>query len=59
MEKLYEKLKKYTLEDALKFEKKDRQFIALQKLYDKFGHKNKVEYLALIISNSLICYQLS
>jgi N-glycosylase/DNA lyase len=32
MEKLYEKLKNYTLKDALKFEKNDRQFKALQKL---------------------------
>jgi len=33
MQKLYNKLKNYTLKDALDFESKDRQFIALQKLY--------------------------
>jgi N-glycosylase/DNA lyase len=55
---LYEKLKKYTLKNAIEIEKTDRQFLALEKLY-----KNKVlddkNYLFLIITNSLICYQLS
>ncbi|MFK7779901.1 MAG: N-glycosylase/DNA lyase [Candidatus Gracilibacteria bacterium] len=59
MEKLLKELKKYTLEDALEFENKDRQFIALQKLYENFQNKNYTIYLALIICNSLICYQLS
>jgi N-glycosylase/DNA lyase len=57
MEKLYEKLKNYTLEDALKFEESDRQFKALKRLEKHFV--NKEEFLALIISNALICYQLS
>jgi N-glycosylase/DNA lyase len=58
MEKLYNKLKKYNFEDAIKIEKTDRQFLALRELY-----KNKIlddkNYLFLIIANALICYQLS
>jgi DNA-(apurinic or apyrimidinic site) lyase len=57
MKKLYEKLKNYTLKDALEFEKNDRQFKALEKLEKHFN--NKEIFLALIISNALICYQLS
>ena len=56
--KLFHKLKKYRLDDAINIEKTDRQFLALEKLY-----KNKVlddkNYLFLIIVNALICYQLS
>jgi N-glycosylase/DNA lyase len=59
MEKLYEKIKHFTFLDALKFENNDRQFVALNKLYDNYENKNKFEFLALIICNSLICYQLS
>ena len=58
MENLYNKLKKYSLEDAIKIEKTDRQFLALRELY-----KNKIlddkNYLFIIIVNALICYQLS
>jgi len=58
MQKLYNKLKKYNLDDAIKIEQEDRQFLALKNLYlnKKMTDKN---YLFLIISNSLICYQLS
>lgn len=56
--KLYNKLKKYNLENSIEIEKTDRQFLALEKLY-----KNKIlddkNYLFLIIVNALICYQLS
>jgi len=34
MNKLYEKLKNYSIEDAIKFEENDRQFIALKKLWE-------------------------
>lgn len=57
MENLYNKLKKYRLKDAIKLEEKDRQFIALKKLEKNVDDKEL--YLALIISNSIICYQLS
>jgi N-glycosylase/DNA lyase len=50
-------LKNYTLGDALKFEEDDRQFKALERLEKCFGDREK--FLALIISNALICYQLS
>jgi len=64
---LYKKLEKYTISDAIEFEKKDRQFLALKKLYNeiKLGYPQGVplqilsNYLFLIIANSLICYQLS
>lgn len=59
MEQLYEKIKHFNLEDALKFENNDRQFIALKKLYENYWNNKHLEYLALIICNSLICYQLS
>jgi N-glycosylase/DNA lyase len=57
VENLYNKLKKYRLKDAIKLEEKDRQFIALKKLEKNVDDKEL--YLALIISNSIICYQLS
>jgi N-glycosylase/DNA lyase len=57
MEDLYNKLKKYTLKDAIKLEEKDRQFVAIKALEQKID--NKELYLALIVSNSIICYQLS
>lgn len=57
MQKLYNKLSKYTLKDAIGLEKADRQFIALKNLEQHISDKNL--YLALIISNSIICYQLS
>jgi N-glycosylase/DNA lyase len=57
MKKLFEKLKKYSISDAIKIEESDRQFIALNNLYQNI--QNKDFYLPLIISNSLICYQLS
>ena len=58
MDKLYNKLKDYTLDDAIKFEEQDRQFLALKKLYNNKKMSNK-NYLFLIIANSLTCYQLS
>ncbi len=57
MEELYNKLEKYTIKNAIIFEQKDRQFIALNKLEQNIHDKEL--YLALIISNSIICYQLS
>ena len=57
MQELYDKLKQFSLKDATQIEESDRQFIALKNLYNNI--KNKELYLALIIANSLICYQLS
>jgi len=68
MEKLYKKLKKYNLQDAINIEKSDRQFLALEKLWtspqpsplEERGQEEKAKnYLFLIIINALICYQLS
>ncbi|MFC1798043.1 N-glycosylase/DNA lyase [Patescibacteria group bacterium] len=63
MQELYDKLKHYTISDAIKIEELDRQYIALEKLYEnmKIGHPQGVplQYLSLILSNSIICYQLS
>jgi N-glycosylase/DNA lyase len=58
MQNLYNKLKEYTIKDAIFFEEKDKQFIALRKLYEN-KKMNDQNYLFLIISNSLVCYQLS
>jgi len=57
MQKLYNKLKHFKLQDAIKIEESDRQYIALKNLYENIN--NKENYLALIIANSIICYQLS
>jgi len=57
MKELYNKLKKYSINDAVKIEESDRQYKALKNLYEDVDEKNI--YLALIVSNSLICYQLS
>lgn len=62
---LYEKLKNYKFEDAIKFEEKDRQFIALKSLWEnilkeKWEENKKIFfYLSLILANSIVCYQLS
>jgi len=55
---LYEYLKKFTLEDALKIESQDRQFLALKRLYESKKFSNEL-YLFLIIANALISFQLS
>ncbi len=57
MKELYNKLKKYFINDAVKIEESDRQYKALYHLYNHINDRDL--YLALIISNSLICYQLS
>ena len=57
MHELYNKIKKYTISDAIKIEETDRQYIALKELSEKISDKNL--YLSLILSNALICYQLS
>lgn len=66
MIKLLEKIKKYNLEDAIEFEQKDRQFLALLEFWknlEKIKNISKEQkiyfYLSLIISNSIVCYQLS
>jgi N-glycosylase/DNA lyase len=55
---LYNKLKNYTIEDAIKFEEKDRQFLALKRLYQNKKFSDEL-YLFLIIANALISFQLS
>jgi len=58
MVELYNQLKKYTLNDIIKVEESDRQYIALQDLYYNKNIDDNI-YLLLIIANSIICYQLS
>lgn len=57
MNLLYYKLSNYKLKDALELESKDRQFLALKKLWKELLDKEL--FLALTIANSIICYQLS
>ncbi len=57
MKELYNKLKQYSISDAIKIEESDRQYIALENFYSKISDKNI--YLSLILVNALICYQLS
>ncbi|MDD3646628.1 MAG: N-glycosylase/DNA lyase [Candidatus Gracilibacteria bacterium] len=59
MQTLYNKLKHYSIQDAIAFEEADRQFIALKNLWANIDYNPKKYYLALIIANALICYQLS
>jgi len=59
MQELYLKLKDFHLEDIIKLEETDRQFIALQKLYLNLWKENIWLYLSFIIANSIISYQLS
>lgn len=39
MQKLYNKLKHFSIDDAIKIEESDRQFIALKKLYENIENK--------------------
>jgi len=57
MQELYNKLQWFDLNYAIKLEETDRQFIALKSLIEK--NQNKEEVLALVVANSIICYQLS
>jgi len=57
MQELYNKLYRFDLNYAIKLEETDRQFIALKSLIEK--NQNKEEVLALVVANSIICYQLS
>lgn len=59
MDKIYEKLKEYNLSSAIEFESNDRQFIALEYLWNNLDIKDIYIYLSFIITNSIICYQLS
>jgi len=58
MDLLLDKLKNYTLEDAIKIENQDRQFLALKKLYQNKQFSDNL-YLFLILANALISFQLS
>jgi len=57
VQKLLEKIKNISIIDAIKIEESDLQFFALKKLFKNI--KNKDTYLALILTNSIVCYQLS
>lgn len=57
MQKLYNKIKNYSLKEIIKLEESDRQFIALEDLDKNIFDKEL--YLSLIILNSIVCYQLS
>lgn len=56
---LYNNLKFNNINDIIKLEESDRQFIALKNLYNNIDNESKKFYLSLIIANSIICYQLS
>lgn len=57
MQKLLQKIKNVSINDIIKIEELDLQFFALKELFKNI--QNKDIYLALIISNAIICYQLS
>jgi len=57
MQELYNKLHKFDLNYAIKLEETDRQFIALKELINNQSEKEVA--LALVVANSIICYQLS
>ncbi len=58
MQELYNQLKKYSLEDVIKLEESDRQFLALVDVYENKLFDDR-HYLFLTIANALVCYQLS
>ena len=57
MNELLNLLKNYSLEDIIKIENSDRQFLAIKNLFSKL--KNKSLFLSLVLVNALVCYQLS
>ncbi|MDP2396128.1 MAG: hypothetical protein Q8S84_09520 [bacterium] len=40
MQELYNKLKKYSITDAIKIEESDRQYIALEKMWENLSSPN-------------------
>ncbi len=56
VEELYRKLSGLTVEDAIRVEEQDRQFKALQRLYEKI--KNPELFLKITVINALLSYQL-
>ncbi len=58
MDRLYQLIKRFNIEDAIKIEFEDKQFLALKKLYDNKKFSDEI-YLFLIILNSIVSYQLS
>jgi DNA-(apurinic or apyrimidinic site) lyase len=56
-EPLFETLREFTLEDAFKVEKNDRQYQALERLYKSL--KEKELFFKLVLTNALLSYQLS
>ena len=57
MKNLFNKLQKYSIQDALNIEQSDRQYIALRKLFENI--QDRQIYLSIILANSIVCYQLS
>ena len=57
MQELYNKLKKYSINDAIIIEESDRQYIALKDMYNNI--RDKKNYLSFILANAIICFQLS
>ncbi len=57
MQKLYNLLKNYTLQNALEMERQDPQYKSLEKLFKNLQDRNL--FLWFIIANSIVCYQLS
>lgn len=71
MDELLEKIKNISTKDAIKIEQSDKQYISLKNLFEKLNSPLNPTYqggyhlwqgnfyLALILANSIICYQLS
>lgn len=57
MKELIELLKQFSLEDAIRIEESDRQFLAIKNLFLNLNSRDY--FLPLIITNSLLSYQLS
>ena len=53
---LIKKLKNFSIEEIIEIEKKDPQYIAIEKLYDKI--KNPLLFYKLVLTNALLAYQL-
>lgn len=57
MDKLLKIFSWISINDAIKIEESDYQYISLKNLY--LNMKNKDFYLSLIVANCIVCYQLS
>lgn len=57
MKKLLDKIWYYSLDDVINIEQSDLQYKSLQKLNSFYS--DKAIYFALVLCNSIVCYQLS